>query len=83
MNLIIYYSVFSVFMYPLVKYYGYRPGGLTSYLVPFADYQWMMIAALPFMLIYNRKKGIGLKYFFYIFYPLHIAILYIIGQSLK
>ena len=83
-NLIIYYIIFSILTYLLVSYFGSNHNfGLISYLIPFADYQWMMIAALPFMLIYNRKKGAGLKYFFYIFYPLHIAILYIIGQSLK
>ena len=46
----------------------------------FVDYQWMMIAALPLMLCYNGKKGIGLKYLFYFFYPLHIFILYLIGN---
>ena len=46
----------------------------------FVDYQWMMIAALPFMLSYNGKKGAGLKYLFYFFYPVHIVILYLIGH---
>ncbi len=46
----------------------------------FVDYQWMMIAALPLMLCYNGRKGIGLKYLFYFFYPLHIFILYLIGN---
>lgn len=46
----------------------------------FVDYQWMMIAALPFMLCYNGKKGAGLKYLFYFFYPVHIVILYLIGN---
>ncbi|MEN8698461.1 conjugal transfer protein TraX [Bacillus infantis] len=54
-----------------------------SILVPFWDFQWMMIAALPFMLLYNNEKGPGLKYFFYVFYPLHILILYFIGMSLR
>lgn len=46
----------------------------------FHNYQWMMIAALPFMLLYNGEKGRGIKYLFYIFYPLHIVILYFIGN---
>lgn len=41
---------------------------------------WMMIAALPFMLLYNNQKGKSYKCFFYIFYPFHISILYIMGN---
>ncbi|GHV87183.1 membrane protein [Spirochaetia bacterium] len=45
--------------------------------------QWMMIfAALP-MALYNGEKGRGMKYFFYIFYPAHIYILYIIATLWK
>ena len=41
--------------------------------------QWMMIfAAIPIFL-YNGEKGRGLKNFFYIFYPAHIYLLYIIA----
>lgn len=45
-------------------------------------YQWMMIGALPFMLLYNGKKGKGLKWLFYIFYPAHIYILFILGATI-
>ncbi|MDR7811532.1 MAG: TraX family protein [Lacrimispora sp.] len=44
------------------------------------DYQWMMILALPFMILFNHQKGKGYKYFFYIFYPLHLTILYVIAN---
>ncbi|MGD9474073.1 MAG: TraX family protein [Eubacteriaceae bacterium] len=46
----------------------------------FINYQWMMIVALPLMLLYNGEKGRGLKYLFYLFYPLHITILFLIGN---
>ena len=39
------------------------------------DFQWMMIGALPFMLMYDGKAGRKCKWFFYIFYPLHLFIL--------
>lgn len=43
-------------------------------------YQWMMVLALPFILIYNNKIGTyRLKYFFYAMYPLHIWIFFIIN----
>lgn len=47
------------------------------------NYQWMMVFALPFMLMYNGKRGMSLKYFFYVFYPTHIWALYIIGYFLN
>lgn len=46
------------------------------------NYQWMMIFSLPLMLGYNNQKGAGLKYFFYIFYPAHIILLYLAGNLL-
>ncbi|MEG1932124.1 MAG: TraX family protein [Pygmaiobacter sp.] len=44
------------------------------------NYQWMMIGALPLMLCYNGKKGRGLKWLFYVFYPAHIALLCVLGS---
>ncbi len=55
--------------------------GLTlfQYLTQF-DYQWMMIFSLPLMLAYNGKKGAGFKWLFYIFYPAHIYVLFLIAN---
>ncbi|MEG1779383.1 MAG: TraX family protein, partial [Oscillospiraceae bacterium] len=41
--------------------------------------QWLIIFPLPLMLLYNNKRGYGMKYFFYIYYPLHIFIFYILS----
>jgi hypothetical protein len=41
---------------------------------------WLMIAAAVPMLLYNGEKGRGMKWFFYVFYPAHIYLLYIIAR---
>lgn len=45
-------------------------------------YFWIMIFALPFILLYNGKKGSYHKYFYYIFYPFHIIVLVCIQSIL-
>ncbi len=48
-------------------------------------YQWMMVFALPLIILYNGSRGkYNLnRYFFYIYYPLHIWIIYILEVILK
>ncbi len=38
--------------------------------------QFWMALALPFMLAYNQQRGPGLKWFFYVFYPAHLILLF-------
>lgn len=45
----------------------------------FENYQWMMVFAAPLFYLYNGEKGKGMKYLFYVFYPAHIYIFYIIS----
>ncbi|PKM50340.1 MAG: hypothetical protein CVV02_11975 [Firmicutes bacterium HGW-Firmicutes-7] len=45
--------------------------------------QLFQILALPIIFSYNGKKGLRLKYLFYIFYPTHLLILYNITLMLK
>ncbi len=44
------------------------------------EYQWMMVLAIPFFFLYNGKRGAGLKYLFYVFYPVHLWILFYVGN---
>lgn len=53
-------------------------------LVPITDFlydypQWMMGFSFIPISMYNGQKGKGLKYLFYVFYPLHLAILQILA----
>lgn len=41
--------------------------------------QWMMIFAVLPIMLFNGEKGRGMKNFFYVFYPLHIWLLYLIS----
>lgn len=74
------YSDISLFLELVCNFMGYRfidLGGGNLFTI---NYQWMMIFALPFILLYNKQKGKSFKYFFYIFYPAHIIILWSISN---
>ena len=45
--------------------------------------QWLMIFAVPFILLYNGERGkIRLKYLFYAYYPIHQYLFFIVGTYL-
>lgn len=78
-----YYTILSIIKFPF-SILGFRtlPIGLDySIIQPMFEqnYQWFMIFALLIMLMYNGKKGKGLKRLFYVYYPVHIFVLYIVG----
>lgn len=42
--------------------------------------QWFAFLALPLLMLYNGERGkMRLKYLFYIFYPAHLAVIYLIS----
>lgn len=41
--------------------------------------QWFSLFAIPLLALYNQERGkLNLKYLFYIYYPLHLGIIYIL-----
>lgn len=51
---------------------------LTYYVFEKSYIQVFMLLSLPFLYLYNGKKGKSLKYWFYAFYPLHMLIIALI-----
>lgn len=46
----------------------------------FNPWEFCCLAAAPLIKLYNGERGLKLKYMFYIYYPLHIVIIYIIAR---
>ncbi len=65
-----------------VLFYAFLRIGIFEFLLPYnMALQTYSIIAIPFLILYNGRKGysnVVIKYSFYAFYPLHIAIIYAI-----
>ena len=54
--------------------------GLVILWLDLGGYQLWSLLAVPVLLLYSGRRGrLPMKYFFYVFYPLHLAVLQLIG----
>ena len=64
----------------VIRYLGYCLIEIVAILLPFSEPLYFLV--FPFILLYNGERGPKTrfsKYFFYIFYPIHIWVIYIIN----
>ena len=54
--------------------------GLIAISIYLKDIQYISLFSILFLLMYSEKRGkLKMKYFFYFFFPLHLAVIYIIS----
>lgn len=53
---------------------------------PLSIYPWIQqfgLLALTPILLYNGQKGVDSKWFFYLYYPAHLAVIYLVGSWIR
>ena len=80
------YGFFGVLL-PVILYYFGKKGivpGMLLLCLSIGDLQWWALAAVPLMLLYNGQRGSrSLGWVFYLYYPLHLAVLYGVAVCLQ
>ena len=73
------YGFFGVFL-TILLYYAGKKGiapGMLLLCLSLGGLQWWSLAAVPLMFLYNGQRGnCSLGWMFYLYYPLHLAVLY-------
>lgn len=72
------YSYYGIIL--AVIFYYYRNNRILACLVGYVwfTFEPWCFPAFVALLFYSGKRGIGLKYFFYAFYPAHLLLLYVV-----
>ncbi|MBE6748186.1 MAG: hypothetical protein E7557_03040 [Ruminococcaceae bacterium] len=85
------YGVFGVLL-PVAVFYApdksrklvYTTGILILLSNSFGGIQWFSLFAVPLLALYNQKRGkYNIKPLFYIFYPAHLVVIYLIALFLN
>lgn len=85
------YGFFGIVL-PLLIYLGENKtqklilltSGLVLVSLTNSPIQWFSLFSVPLIALYNGKRGkFRMKNFFYIYYPLHLVIIYFISQIIK
>lgn len=76
------YSYFGIIL--IVIFYLFCDNRLMAGVVGFLSFLWEYFCFPAFLLIqcYNGKRGLKNKYFFYLFYPVHLLLLYLLSVML-
>ena len=71
------------YSYLILVYYNYGFEFLKNVFIIYLPYFICTIFSIIIILCYNKKKGPSTKYFFYLFYPLHMILIYILSFVLQ
>lgn len=74
------YGIYGIIS--IVALYVFRQNRRMQLLIGAISFLWEPVAPLAFLLIsfYNGKRGRNIKYVFYMFYPAHLLVLYLIAR---
>ena len=67
----------------ILKYYKYGSDILYKAFIWYYPYCIFTMLAIVPILLYNRKKGPNSRYLFYLFYPLHLILIYLLSFLIR